>query len=82
MILVKIELHPRGDASKAKELGRIKIGNTGTGTSTKGNYTAALFDKAKRRFRVVDITGFPRKRLLAFDLVYRILKAAIGERNV
>ena len=81
MILVKIELHPKGDSSKARELGRIKIGNTATGTTSSGDYTAALFDAGKRRYRVVEVKDFPRKRLLAFDLLFRVLRAAVGDRN-
>ena len=80
MIIVKIELHPGGDHSKAREIGRLKIANIG-GTSARGNYAASLFDAAKKLYRLVEVTNFPRNRLLAFDLLYRVLLAAVGDRN-
>jgi len=27
------------------------------------------------------VAGFPRKRLLAWDLLYRVLSDAVGDRN-
>lgn len=42
MIVVKIELWPRGLRHKARELGRVVIANEGTGTDERGNYKVAL----------------------------------------
>jgi len=81
MIRVEIKLWPRGDRSKEKTLGAINIANEGTGSPTKGNYKAALFGKGGRRLKVVKVEGFPRRRLLAHDLLLRVLRAAYGDRN-
>lgn len=42
MIVVKIELWPRGDPNQAREIGRAEIVNDGTGTREKGNYQVRL----------------------------------------
>jgi len=42
MIVVKIELWPHGNESKAREIGRCNIWNDGTGTKERGNYKAEL----------------------------------------
>ncbi len=42
MVVVKIELWPRGIRAKAREIGRIVIANDGTGTAERGNYMCAL----------------------------------------
>jgi hypothetical protein len=62
-------------------MGGINIRNDGTGTPTQGNYQGVVFTKARRPYKTVNIQGFPRKRRLAVDLLYRILKAAVGDRN-
>lgn len=86
MIIVKIELWPYGDESKKSDLGRIEIANDVTKTLTtggsKGDYKVTLFQRGgKRVWRSLDIIDFPRKRLTAYDLVYRILKDVVGGRN-
>lgn len=80
MIRVKIDLVPFGIGAP-KELGEIRISNTGTGTPTQGNYLVYLYDKAGRLYRSGTIKNFPRKKLLAFDLLLRGLQDTIGERN-
>ena len=42
MIRVTIELIPRGDESKKKNLGVVEIANDGQGTTTHGNYMVRL----------------------------------------
>lgn len=41
MVVVKVELWPHGNASRAKRLGTLWIANVG-GTLTRGNYKTAL----------------------------------------
>ncbi len=48
------------------------ITNLGTGSPTHGNYFADLRDKAGRPWRHSSIANFPCKRLLAWDLLYRV----------
>lgn len=49
MLVVKIELWPRGLESRAKELVRVYIANDGTGTETHGNYDVAVMRAKETR---------------------------------
>jgi hypothetical protein len=81
MIVVKIELHS-AITGRVSRLGEIVIANDGTGTANQGNYWGKLYGKKKDVvLRSAVVRGFPRKRLLAHDLLYRILRNALGERN-
>jgi hypothetical protein len=86
MIVVRVELWPGGDRSKAESLGEAVIINDGSGTATQGNYHFALSRRGQtakdQAWRDGQVRGFPRKRLGGWDLVYRALHAAVGERNV
>lgn len=80
MLAVRIELHS-AVTGEIKTLATGKITNTGTGSSTQGNYRIELRDAAGRLWKTGHIEGFPRKRLLAWDLLYRALKRLVGTRN-
>ncbi len=82
MIRVTIEMIPLG-IGKPRHLGTIEIANDASGTSNTGNYDAALSrrDKPARAWRRVRVEGFPRLRLGAYDLLYRVLHAAVSARN-
>lgn len=79
MIKVKITLHSAIDGHE-EELGSLDIWNDGTGSKTKGNYEYRLLSDHGKIFRSGRITGYPR-RLSAPNLVYRVLKRAVGEFN-
>lgn len=81
MLVVKIELHS-AVTGRVTTLATGKIVNTGTGTPTRGNYYAVLRDAAGREWKRGTAEDFPRTRLLAWDLLYRVLGRLIGERNV
>lgn len=81
MLVVKIELHS-AVTGKVTTLATGKIVNTGAGTPTQGNYRIELRDAAGRPWRSGTVEGFPRKRLLAWDLLYRALRNLIAERNL
>jgi len=83
MLVIKIELWPRGDEKEKKLLHVGWIGNVGTGTRTSGNYKYVLSQRNTpgRTLRKGFINGFPRKRLSAWDLLYRCLREAVGDRN-
>lgn len=81
MIVVKVELWPHGDKDKAVLLGVGSIANLNTGTETTGEYAAVLMHKGGREWKRGKVTGFKRKKLLAWDLVYLALKALIGDRH-
>lgn len=82
MIRVTIELIPFGreDHPRRQVLASGKIANVG-GTDADGKYIVELYDKAGRLWKAGHVNHFPRKRLLAWDLLYRALRSAIGDRN-
>lgn len=78
----QIELWPGGDERRKRTLGTGTITNVGTGTLTQGNYFADFRDAAGRTWKHTTVAGFPRKRLLGWDLLYRVLKNLVGFRNL
>lgn len=86
MLRVTIEIFPRGDESRRRTIGVVDITNTGTGDPTTGNY-AVTMAKDTTRFRPGvwrrgTVSGFPRLRLGAYDLLLRALVACgLGPRN-
>ena len=83
MIVIKVELWPHGDSSKARSLGIGLITNDNTGNGTSGNYFVELLTAGQqsRKWKSGKVKQFPRKKLLAWDLIYRALHATIGDRN-
>lgn len=80
MVVIKVEMWPHGDESRKYSLASATIANIG-GDVTTGDYEYKLFNKAGGFWKAGFIKGFPRKRLMAFDLLYRALKEAFGKRN-
>ena len=80
MIVVDITLHPAA-GGPPESLGSVTIVNTGDGTLTQGNYRAMLRGKRGRHMKGIRVENFPRKRLLVHDLLYRVLREAVGQRN-
>ena len=80
MIVVKVEL-PSARTGKTSTLGTLRIVNDATGTATSGNYTGELRGANGRALETCRVSGFPRKRRLAWDLVYRVLRATRGDKN-
>jgi len=80
MLIVKIELHS-AVTGQITTLATGKIINTGTGSPTQGNYLIELRDAAGRIWKTGHIEKFPRKRLLAWDLLHRALEKLVGHRN-
>lgn len=80
MIRVTVELVPHG-VFKPILLGKAYIRNEGTGTPTRGNYTFEFTNKAGGHWKEGALFNFPRKKRLAWDLLYRCLKVIVGERN-
>ena len=81
MLVIRIELWPHGNETRRKTVATGFIANSGTGTPTQGNYRVELSDALGRRWRTGTIEGFPRKRLLAWDLLTRALYSVLGGRN-
>jgi hypothetical protein len=80
VIVVKVEMWPGGDESRAYELGSAVIVNDGKGTPDRGNYTAGFHrgaGKATRRTtKFGEVKDFPRKSLNVWHLIARCLKEA------
>jgi hypothetical protein len=81
MIEIIMNLKPFSDPTKKVHLGTVHVFNLGTGTKTSGNYGYRLFDKAGRPYKEGTVEKFPRVRLIMFDLLYRVLRHAFGDRN-
>lgn len=89
MLVVKIEMWPKGDASRAREIGRTYIANEG-GSLTRGDYGVRVcrrgrfeqtsFESTKfaRSARVLE---YPRLRFNIWRLVLRALAAAFPEER-
>jgi len=81
MLRVTVEIWPFGSKAAKRTLGVAEIANDATGSKTKGNYNYRLYDAGGKLWKSGRVEDFPRQCLLAFDLLYRALKDAIGERN-
>ncbi len=82
MIRVTVEL-VSARTGLITHLGSATISNDGSGTPVLGNYGFKFFKRGKARqiWKVGAIRGFPRKRLLVWDLLYLVLKEVVGQRN-
>ena len=80
MIKVTVELISAIDGH-TEILGSAIIANDGRGTHTRGNYNAVFSSKRKPTWRRASVDDFPRQRLNAWDLLYRCLCDAVGDRN-
>jgi hypothetical protein len=85
MLVVRIEMWPQGDASRAYGLGVVEIANMG-GSDTRGDYSVRLlkstrYARSPGTWKAGAVRGFPRTRLGPYDLLLRCLAAVIGDRN-
>jgi hypothetical protein len=82
VIRVTVELFSAIDGHH-EVLGVAEIYNDASGTPNLGNYEYILSPRnvPNKTWKKGNIEGFPRKRLLAWDLLYRCLKDAVSERN-
>lgn len=83
MIKITVEMCPMGDESKSYHLGTAKIWNDATGDFSKGNYKFWFSRRGQpdSTWKEGNIKGFPRRRLLVWDLLFRCLSSIIGSRN-
>ena len=80
MLVVKIELHS-AITDEIKTIATGKIINTGAGTASRGSYRVDLKDARGRPWKAGTVAGFPRTRLLAWDLLACALYSILGKRN-
>lgn len=86
MIVIRIEMWPRGRPERKYHLGTAVLTNDGTGTGHVGHYKfqigrRGVEDIRARPWRTGEVKNFPRQRLGVWDLLFRALKDAIGKRN-
>lgn len=79
--MIRVEIWPHGDNSRARVLGQATISNDGTGTKGVGNYKVTLWRQKAGVWRSGVVTKFPRLRLGIWDLLYRALRATVEDRN-
>jgi hypothetical protein len=82
MILIKIELVSAIHESRNKEIGRIRIVNSGITNPKRGDYIAQIMRRGTtdKVLKTVEIEGYPREAYTVWELVRRILqKAFTGE---
>lgn len=80
MLYVRVELWPGGDSGRRKLLGEARISLIG-GTERSGTYWASLTGVRGRELDCDMVSEFPRKRLLAWDLLLLALMKLRGGRQ-
>ncbi len=83
MIKITVELDSATSEERDAALGMATISLQETDKrGTAGGYRAVFRGKSGQVLRDITIEGFPRKQLLAWDLLTRCLDEAFGERNI
>lgn len=84
MLRITIELLPGGNESRAQHKGTCYIANDLSGDDVRGNYKVFLSKagQPKQVWKQGRVEGFPRKRLGAFDLLFRALLFTVADRNL
>ena len=77
MIEVVATLYPRGDRTKPREIGRATLANDGSGTASRGNYSATFGHKG-RLWKTSEVKGFHRQSKNVWHLLYECLHQALG----
>lgn len=91
MIVIKVEMWPGGDESKAEEFGRMILANQVATTlrtgGSHGDYSVILLggvwgrqDLLKRNWKTGKVTGFNRQARGAWDLIREALNNCLGGR--
>ena len=88
MIVVKVELWPFGIEERKREIGSFTIANVGPSPEQDNNQVCSYKYRFKtagkpprKKWKEGVIHGFPRLRRNVYDLIYRALKDAVGDRN-
>ncbi len=83
MIRITVEMLPHGFERGKYHLGTAYITNDGTGDKNKASYTYRISRRGapNSAWKKGIIKDFPKSRLLIWDLLFRVLKDAIGSRN-
>lgn len=80
MIYIRVELWPGGSEARKSVLAEGTIANI-TGDGSHADYKFKLLGKNKSPMSGGFVYDFPRTKLMAWDLLYRVLQEARGNRN-
>ncbi|SAK55484.1 hypothetical protein AWB79_02193 [Caballeronia hypogeia] len=80
MLLVTLELLPRGSEEQRRTLGQIRIINVG-GDPAYGNYSIELMENREKSTRTASITDYPRHAGSTWDLVARAITMALAGKE-
>lgn len=83
MLRITIELLPGGKEEGKTVLGTVTIAlQEMSSAGTRGRYKAQFRGKGGQvLWDPIEIRDFPRRQRLAWDLLYRALHVAVGDRN-
>ena len=84
MLRVTVELLPHGMEANKRVLGVATITNDGTGNEAIGNYRATFSKWAPQQdkpWKTGRVEGFHRNLRGPWDLLFRALRSAVGDRN-
>ena len=88
MLVLKLEIWPRGDEDRAKEIGRTYITNDGSGSTRRGNYDACVCRRGTRRpppggtfTREGRVEMYPRRSYNVWRLIIRALLSCFPEEK-
>jgi len=83
MLRITIELVPFGIEECKRRLGIMTISNDATGTKVVGNYSYKIskFGRPDSIWKSGKVNGFRRKELGPWDLLFLVLKDAVGKRE-
>jgi len=80
VIEVTVRMLPKGDAQRARVMGRMLITNDGTGSAARGNYKVAVYARTNQKpHRITTVKQFPRKAFSVWILVFTALACAFGK---
>jgi hypothetical protein len=83
MIVVRIELWPKGDATKAEHLGTARIVNDGTGTPDLGHYAVELSKwRSDKPWKSGRLENFPRKQFGPWDLLGMAILSVLSRERL
>jgi hypothetical protein len=85
MLVVKVDLWPGGREDLGHEIAAAYIWNE-SDLASMSDYSYELAEKpssvtSSRTRAAGKVRSFPRRKLGTFDLLYRVLKDAVGDRN-
>lgn len=81
MLVVKVEVWPFGDKDQARQLGEARIALQSVTPDNHGSYSYTLNGPKKAGWRHGRVEGHHRTKRGIWDLLYRVLRHAVAERN-